>query len=81
MSMIAAVRVTLLLGGLVTLNTNSPSRLLFRSVIETKFQELGGEYSAGDDWNSKVCVAGKLATGQNPQSSEALAQEVVKLLA
>jgi putative intracellular protease/amidase len=50
-------------------------------VIETKFQELGGEYSAGDDWNSKVCVAGKLATGQNPQSSEALAQEVVKLLA
>ena len=49
-------------------------------LLESKFKELGGEYQAGADWNSNVAVAGKLVTGQNPQSSEACAAAVVKLL-
>ena len=33
-----------------------------------------------DPWNSKVCVDGKLITGQNPQSSEACAAAVIAAL-
>mmetsp|Transcript_24346 Transcript_24346/g.29872 ORF Transcript_24346/g.29872 Transcript_24346/m.29872 type:complete len:170 (-) Transcript_24346:73-582(-) len=49
-------------------------------LLESKFKEQGGIYSKADSWNSKVCVAGKLVTGQNPQSSEECAKAVVKLL-
>eukprot|EP00616_Rhizochromulina_sp_CCMP1243_P009784 CAMPEP_0118969984 /NCGR_PEP_ID=MMETSP1173-20130426/6976_1 /TAXON_ID=1034831 /ORGANISM="Rhizochromulina marina cf, Strain CCMP1243" /LENGTH=229 /DNA_ID=CAMNT_0006919285 /DNA_START=71 /DNA_END=760 /DNA_ORIENTATION=+ len=49
-------------------------------LIEARFKELGAEYQAADDWNSKCCVAGNLVTGQNPQSSEACASAVVELL-
>lgn len=49
-------------------------------LLETKLKELGAEYEKGDDWNSKVCVAGKLITGQNPQSSEEVAKEIVAML-
>jgi putative intracellular protease/amidase len=49
-------------------------------LIETKFKELGATYEKVDDWHPKVCVDGKLVTGQNPQSSDLCAKEVAKLL-
>jgi putative intracellular protease/amidase len=49
-------------------------------LLESRFKEQGANYEKGDDWNSKVCVDGKLVTGQNPQSSDACAAAVVKLL-
>ncbi|GKY95683.1 hypothetical protein MPSEU_000529300 [Mayamaea pseudoterrestris] len=49
-------------------------------LLESKLKELGGKYEKGDDWSPKVCVDGKLVTGQNPQSSELCAKEVAKLL-
>ena len=42
-------------------------------LIESKFKELGASYVCGEPWTSKTAAAGKLLTGQNPQSSEALA--------
>ena len=50
-------------------------------LIESKFKELGASYVCGEPWTSKTAAAGKLLTGQNPQSSEALAALVVKTLA
>jgi len=50
-------------------------------LIEDKFKELEGVYKAGADWSSTVAVAGKLVTGQNPQSSVACAEAVIKLCA
>jgi len=49
-------------------------------LLESKMKELGGNYEKADDWNPKVCTDGKLITGQNPQSSEAVAAEVIKML-
>ena len=49
-------------------------------LLESKMKELGAKYESADDWNSKVCVDGKLVTGQNPQSSEACAEAVISLL-
>lgn len=49
-------------------------------LIETKFKEQGAEWSVGADWNSNVAVAGKLITGQNPQSSDECAKAVVAAL-
>jgi putative intracellular protease/amidase len=49
-------------------------------LLEDKFQEQGGHYEKGMDWTSNVRVDGKLVTGQNPQSSQEAAEEVVKLL-
>lgn len=48
--------------------------------IETRFREQGAEFSKGADWSCNVCVDGKLVTGQNPQSSEAVGEAIVKLL-
>lgn len=49
-------------------------------LLEAKFKEQGANYEKGDDWSPKVCVDGKLVTGQNPQSSEVCAKAVAKLL-
>ena len=54
-------------------------------LIETKFKELGGVYTSGADWNPHVVVAqveggGTLITGQNPQSSDAAAEAVLKAM-
>jgi putative intracellular protease/amidase len=49
-------------------------------LLESKLKELGGKYEKADNWTSKVCVDGKLVTGQNPQSSVEAANAVVKLL-
>eukprot|EP00931_Biecheleriopsis_adriatica_P008632 TRINITY_DN109781_c0_g1_i1.p1 TRINITY_DN109781_c0_g1~~TRINITY_DN109781_c0_g1_i1.p1 ORF type:complete len:330 (-),score=89.21 TRINITY_DN109781_c0_g1_i1:274-1263(-) len=49
-------------------------------LIESKFKELGGIYKKTDDWSPHVVVAGKLVTGQNPQSSAECAKAVIKTL-
>jgi putative intracellular protease/amidase len=48
--------------------------------VEDKFKELGGVYESGDPWTSKCVADGKLITGQNPQSSEAVAKALVAAL-
>lgn len=49
-------------------------------LIEDEFTKQGGLYERGDMWASYAVVDGKLVTGQNPASSEAAADAVVKLL-
>lgn len=49
-------------------------------LLESKFKEQGANYERADDWNPKACVDGNLITGQNPQSSEAVAEELIKML-
>jgi putative intracellular protease/amidase len=49
-------------------------------LLESKFKEQGANYEKADDWHPKVCVDGKLVTGQNPQSSDLCAKEVAKIL-
>jgi putative intracellular protease/amidase len=41
----------------------------------------GGHYSKIADWNPYAVVDGLLITGQNPASSEKVAEELLKLLA
>ncbi|MFB9866896.1 type 1 glutamine amidotransferase domain-containing protein [Vreelandella sulfidaeris] len=49
-------------------------------LVEDMLKEQGGQYSKGDDWGSYVLVDGLLITGQNPGSSEATAQALLKKL-
>ncbi|WP_417811052.1 type 1 glutamine amidotransferase domain-containing protein [Thalassospira alkalitolerans] len=49
-------------------------------LIEDEFKKQGGLYERGDMWASYAVVDGKLVTGQNPGSSDATADEVMKLL-
>lgn len=49
-------------------------------LVEDSLKELGGVYSKGEDWGVHVLEDGHLITGQNPASSEAAAQAVVKWL-
>jgi len=49
-------------------------------LIETKFKELGATYESTGDWGCKVCVDGKLVTGQNPSSTEETAKAVIKMV-
>jgi putative intracellular protease/amidase len=49
-------------------------------LLETKFREQGANYESAADWAVKVCVDGKLVTGQNPASSHACAEAVALLL-
>lgn len=49
-------------------------------LVEDMLQDLGGHYTKGDDWSSHVEVDGLLITGQNPGSSEATAQALLKKL-
>jgi len=49
--------------------------------IETRIGELHGEYVKSDKpWTPKVVRTGNLLTAQNPQSAEALAEEMKKAL-
>ncbi len=50
-------------------------------LIEDAFQSLGGHYQKGADWVPFVLEDGHLITGQNPASSEAVAQVILKQLA
>lgn len=49
-------------------------------LVEDMLKKNDGQYEKGDDWESYTVVDGKLVTGQNPASSKAAAQELLKLL-
>lgn len=48
--------------------------------LESKLVELGGKYERGPKWGSFAVRDGRLVTGQNPASSEAVAKLVVEAL-
>jgi putative intracellular protease/amidase len=50
-------------------------------LVEDELRKNGGKYSKGADWQSYSVSDGNLITGQNPASSEAVAQAVVAQLA
>lgn len=49
-------------------------------LLETRLKELGAVHHAAPDWSSNARTDGRLVTGQNPQSSEAVAAQVLALL-
>lgn len=49
-------------------------------LLEDQLVEKGGIYEKVDDWNSLAVVDGQLITGQNPASSAAVADELIKAL-
>lgn len=50
-------------------------------LVEDAMIARGAKYSKGDDWQSHACQDGNLITGQNPGSSEAVANLVLAALA
>ena len=50
-------------------------------LVEDELKRLGGLYEKAADWASFVVTDGKLVTGQNPASSRAGAEALLKLLA
>jgi putative intracellular protease/amidase len=49
-------------------------------LVEDMLKENGGNYSKIGDWSSYAVVDGRLITGQNPASSEKVAEELLKML-
>ena len=49
-------------------------------LLEDMLKEQGGDYTRGADWASHVVEDGLLITGQNPASSEAAAEALLKRL-
>ncbi|MCS3531282.1 type 1 glutamine amidotransferase domain-containing protein [Chryseobacterium sp. JUb7] len=49
-------------------------------LVEDMLKKNGGVYSKIADWNPYAVVDGKLVTGQNPASSEKVAEELLKLI-
>lgn len=49
-------------------------------LLEDEFKQLGAHYEKGDDWGSYIIEDGRLITGQNPASSEASAEALLKRL-
>lgn len=49
-------------------------------LLETRLEELGGEFSGAENWKSHVVVDGNLITGQNPASSGAAADALLEAL-
>jgi len=49
-------------------------------LVEDELKRLGGKYEKAGDWQSFAIVDGRLVTGQNPASSEATAEALLKLL-
>lgn len=50
-------------------------------LVEDELKRLGGRYEKAADWASFVITDGRLVTGQNPASSKAGAEALLKLLA
>lgn len=50
-------------------------------LVEDELKRLGGKYEKAADWQSFVITDGRLITGQNPASSTAGAEALLKLLA
>src|SRR5215469_6987704 len=49
-------------------------------LVEDELKRIGGLYEKKADWESHAVVDGRLVTGQNPSSSTAAAQSLMKLL-
>jgi putative intracellular protease/amidase len=49
-------------------------------LLEDELKNKGGIYSKKEDWKTYVVKDGLLITGQNPASSEAVAEELIALL-
>jgi len=49
-------------------------------LVEDELKRLGGLYEKAPNWQSFVVTDGRLITGQNPASSTAAAQALLKLL-
>ena len=49
-------------------------------LVEDKMNQMGANYSKGEDWSSYVMTDGKLITGQNPASSKDAARELLRML-
>lgn len=49
-------------------------------LVEDEFKRLGAQYSKKDDWQVYVVEDGQLVTGQNPASSSAVAEALLKKL-
>jgi putative intracellular protease/amidase len=49
-------------------------------LLEDRLKELGGRFERGPDWQAFAVQDGNLITGQNPQSSELVAQHVLTSL-
>ncbi|MCC5892159.1 type 1 glutamine amidotransferase domain-containing protein [Exiguobacterium sp.] len=49
-------------------------------LLETALREKGGDFDGADNWAVNVAVDERLVTGQNPQSSARVAEEIVKQL-
>ena len=49
-------------------------------LLEDELKKQGGLYQKTDDWNALAIVDGLLITGQNPASSEAVAQKLIASL-
>lgn len=49
-------------------------------LVEDELKRLGGHYEKAPNWQSFVIVDGRLITGQNPASSTAAAQALLKLM-
>jgi len=49
-------------------------------LVESELKDQGANYSKGADWASHVVVDGLLVTGQNPASSEGVAEKLIELL-
>jgi putative intracellular protease/amidase len=49
-------------------------------LVEDELRRLGGQFEKVADWQSFTVVDGHLITGQNPASSTAVAQELIKPL-
>ena len=49
-------------------------------LVEDELKRLGGRFEKAPDWQSFTIVDGLLITGQNPASSQATAQDLLKLL-
>lgn len=49
-------------------------------LVEDKMNQLGANYSKGEDWSSHVVTDGKLITGQNPASSKEAAQALLRMM-
>jgi len=47
-------------------------------LLEDQLLALGGVYQKAEDWNSLAVVDGLIITGQNPASSGAVAEELIK---
>lgn len=75
----------LVAGRRVTAFTNSEERAveldgLMPFLLQTRLEELGAEFVTAEDWQEHVERDGLLVTGQNPQSSEAGARQVLEAL-